>query len=164
MCKRFSQTCFCISQVRGGVNGQLFSLSNSANTNTITEGISQRGSSEVVYRFFSSLPNDIYYWVLPENFRGDKVRKTNKTTTKWVAGREQGKKSCMFKVISVFWFLCCQVRRLPLSMHWGSFGPSSQSQSRMSCDSPHSIGGVKYLSTIQFVEMLTFSKQMTILH
>lgn len=78
MCKRFSQTCFCISQVRGGVNGQLFSLSNSANTNTITEGISQRGSSEVVYRFFSSLPNDIYYWVLPENFRGDKVRKTNK--------------------------------------------------------------------------------------
>uniref|UniRef100_A0A669AYK6 Heparan sulfate proteoglycan 2 n=1 Tax=Oreochromis niloticus TaxID=8128 RepID=A0A669AYK6_ORENI len=51
----------------------LFSLSNSANTNTITEGISQRGSSGVVYRFFSSLPNDIYYWVLPQNFRGDKV-------------------------------------------------------------------------------------------
>ncbi|XP_034731621.1 basement membrane-specific heparan sulfate proteoglycan core protein isoform X13 [Etheostoma cragini] len=60
-------------QVRGGVNGQLFSLSNSANTKTISEGISQRGSSEVVYRLFSSVPKDVYYWVLPESFRGDKV-------------------------------------------------------------------------------------------
>ncbi|XP_051280132.1 basement membrane-specific heparan sulfate proteoglycan core protein isoform X12 [Dicentrarchus labrax] len=60
-------------QVRGGVNGQLFSLSNGANTKTISEGISQRGSSEVVYRSFSSVPKDIYYWVLPESFRGDKV-------------------------------------------------------------------------------------------
>nr|XP_033484843.1 basement membrane-specific heparan sulfate proteoglycan core protein isoform X12 [Epinephelus lanceolatus] len=60
-------------QVRGGVNGQLFSLANSANTKTISEGISQRGSSGVVYRSFSSVPNDIYYWVLPESFRGDKV-------------------------------------------------------------------------------------------
>ena len=60
--------------MRGGVNGQLFSLSNSANTKTISEGISQRGSSEVVYRSFSDVPNDIYYWVLPESFRGDKVR------------------------------------------------------------------------------------------
>ncbi|XP_054464444.1 basement membrane-specific heparan sulfate proteoglycan core protein isoform X3 [Anoplopoma fimbria] len=60
-------------QVRGGVNGQLFSLSNSANSKTISEGISQRGSSELVYRSFSSVPNDIYYWVLPESFRGDKV-------------------------------------------------------------------------------------------
>uniref|UniRef100_A0A3Q1H130 Heparan sulfate proteoglycan 2 n=1 Tax=Acanthochromis polyacanthus TaxID=80966 RepID=A0A3Q1H130_9TELE len=60
-------------QVRGGVNGQLFSLSNAANTKTISEGISQRGSSEVVYRSFSSVPNDVYYWVLPESFRGDKV-------------------------------------------------------------------------------------------
>uniref|UniRef100_A0A3P8QRF2 Heparan sulfate proteoglycan 2 n=1 Tax=Astatotilapia calliptera TaxID=8154 RepID=A0A3P8QRF2_ASTCA len=71
--KQCSSSTWNREQVRGGVNGQLFSLSNSANTNTITEGISQRGSSEVVYRFFSSLPNDIYYWVLPENFRGDKV-------------------------------------------------------------------------------------------
>uniref|UniRef100_A0A8C2WMG3 Heparan sulfate proteoglycan 2 n=1 Tax=Cyclopterus lumpus TaxID=8103 RepID=A0A8C2WMG3_CYCLU len=59
-------------QVRGGVNGQRFSLSNSANTITISEGISQRGSSEV-YRSFSGVPKDIYYWVLPESFRGDKV-------------------------------------------------------------------------------------------
>lgn len=62
------------SQVRGAVNGQLFSLSNGANSRTITEGISQRGSSEVVYRSFSSVPNDVFYWVLPESFRGDKVR------------------------------------------------------------------------------------------
>lgn len=61
-------------QERGGVNGQLFYLSNSANTKTTTEGVSQRGSSEVVFRPGPSIPNDIYYWVLPENFRGDKVR------------------------------------------------------------------------------------------
>ncbi|XP_069382458.1 basement membrane-specific heparan sulfate proteoglycan core protein isoform X23 [Paralichthys olivaceus] len=60
-------------QVRGGVNGQLFSLSNSGNTKTISEGISQQGFSEVVYRSFSSIPSDVYYWVLPESFRGDKV-------------------------------------------------------------------------------------------
>uniref|UniRef100_A0A9J8A8W2 Heparan sulfate proteoglycan 2 n=1 Tax=Cyprinus carpio carpio TaxID=630221 RepID=A0A9J8A8W2_CYPCA len=61
-------------QVRGGVNGQLFTLSNAANTMTISEGITQRASAEVVYRSFTSIPNDIYYWVLPQNFRGDKVR------------------------------------------------------------------------------------------
>uniref|UniRef100_A0A3B3CG13 Heparan sulfate proteoglycan 2 n=1 Tax=Oryzias melastigma TaxID=30732 RepID=A0A3B3CG13_ORYME len=60
-------------QVRGGVNGQLFSLSNRASSNTVSEGISQRGSSEIAYRFFTSLPDDVYYWVLPESFRGDKV-------------------------------------------------------------------------------------------
>nr|XP_046221837.1 LOW QUALITY PROTEIN: basement membrane-specific heparan sulfate proteoglycan core protein-like [Oncorhynchus gorbuscha] len=60
-------------QVRGGVNGQLFSLSNGANTRTITDGITQRGSSGVAYRSFSDIPKDIYYWVLPDSFRGDKV-------------------------------------------------------------------------------------------
>ncbi|XP_065817157.1 basement membrane-specific heparan sulfate proteoglycan core protein isoform X3 [Labrus bergylta] len=60
-------------QVRGGVNAQLFSLSNSASTVIINEGISQRGSSEVFFRSFATVPNDIYYWVLPESFRGDKV-------------------------------------------------------------------------------------------
>lgn len=61
-------------KVRGGVNGQLFSLTNEGNTRTITEGITQRGGSEIVYRSFANIPNDIYYWVLPENFRGDKVQ------------------------------------------------------------------------------------------
>jgi dystroglycan 1 len=56
------------------VNGQLFSLSNSANSRTITDGITQEGSSEVSYRSFSDIPKDIYYWVLPDSFRGDKVR------------------------------------------------------------------------------------------
>lgn len=73
-------TFVCASQVRGAVNGQLFSLYNSGNTKTITEGISQRGASEVVYRSFSSSANDIYYWVLPENFRGDKVGKKQQST------------------------------------------------------------------------------------
>lgn len=59
--------------MRGVSNGQLFSLSNGGNTKTITEGITQRGSYEVVYRSFTSVPNDVYYWVLPETFKGDKV-------------------------------------------------------------------------------------------
>nr|XP_046254095.1 basement membrane-specific heparan sulfate proteoglycan core protein isoform X3 [Scatophagus argus] len=71
--KQCASSTWSRDQVRGGVNGQLFSLSNGANTRTISEGISQRGPSEVVYRSFASVPNDIYYWVLPESFRGDKV-------------------------------------------------------------------------------------------
>ncbi|XP_075331347.1 basement membrane-specific heparan sulfate proteoglycan core protein isoform X3 [Odontesthes bonariensis] len=71
--KQCASSTWSRDQVRGGVNGQLFSLSNSANTKTITQGISQRSSSEVVYRSFSSVPKDIYFWVLPESFRGDKV-------------------------------------------------------------------------------------------
>ncbi|XP_061591358.1 basement membrane-specific heparan sulfate proteoglycan core protein isoform X3 [Cololabis saira] len=71
--KQCASSTWSRDQVRGGVNGQLFSLSNSANTKTISDGISQRGSSEVVYRLFSTVPKDVYYWVLPESFRGDKV-------------------------------------------------------------------------------------------
>ncbi|KAL6119478.1 hspg2 [Pungitius sinensis] len=80
------QRCFCMGvtkqcasstwnrdQVRGGRSGQLFSISNRANTKTVSEGISQRGSSEVVYRTSPFSPKDIYYWVLPESFLGDKV-------------------------------------------------------------------------------------------
>ncbi|XP_053705091.1 basement membrane-specific heparan sulfate proteoglycan core protein isoform X1 [Synchiropus splendidus] len=71
--KQCSSSVWNRDQVRGGVNGQLFKLSNSANTKTIEDGITQRGLSEVVYRSFSSLPRDTYYWVLPDSFRGDKV-------------------------------------------------------------------------------------------
>ncbi|XP_054634275.1 basement membrane-specific heparan sulfate proteoglycan core protein isoform X10 [Dunckerocampus dactyliophorus] len=71
--KQCASSTWSRDQVRGGVNGQLFTLTNSGNTRTITEGISQRGPSEVVYRYFSSIPDDIYYWVMPESFRGDKV-------------------------------------------------------------------------------------------
>ncbi|XP_062871277.1 basement membrane-specific heparan sulfate proteoglycan core protein isoform X2 [Trichomycterus rosablanca] len=71
--KQCASSTWTRDQVRGGINGQLFSLSNGGNTRTITDGISQRGGAEVVYRSFADIPNDIYYWVLPENFRGDKV-------------------------------------------------------------------------------------------
>lgn len=71
--KQCASSTWSRDQVRGGVNGQLFTLSNAANTRTISEDIVQRASTEVVYRSFSRIPNDIYYWVLPENFRGDKV-------------------------------------------------------------------------------------------
>ncbi|XP_016113250.1 LOW QUALITY PROTEIN: basement membrane-specific heparan sulfate proteoglycan core protein-like [Sinocyclocheilus grahami] len=71
--KQCASSTWSRDQVRGGVNGQLFTLSNAANTRTISEGITQRASAEVVYRSFTSIPNDIYYWVLPQSFRGDKV-------------------------------------------------------------------------------------------
>ncbi|XDV46077.1 hypothetical protein PO909_014036, partial [Leuciscus waleckii] len=71
--KQCASSTWTRDQVRGGVNGQLFTLSNAANTRTISEGITQRASAEVVYRSFTSIPKDIYYWVLPQNFRGDKV-------------------------------------------------------------------------------------------
>ncbi|XP_050953195.1 basement membrane-specific heparan sulfate proteoglycan core protein isoform X16 [Labeo rohita] len=71
--KQCASSTWTRDQVRGGVNGQLFTLSNAANTRTISEGIHQRASAEVVYRSFANIPNDIYYWVLPQSFRGDKV-------------------------------------------------------------------------------------------
>ncbi|XP_064423970.1 basement membrane-specific heparan sulfate proteoglycan core protein isoform X9 [Latimeria chalumnae] len=63
-------------QVRAAYDQQeskLYSLSNIANTRSITEGISIRGSSELSFRAFNTVPHDIYYWVLPEKFKGDKV-------------------------------------------------------------------------------------------
>ncbi|MGH0151147.1 UNVERIFIED_CONTAM: hypothetical protein FKN15_057920 [Acipenser sinensis] len=60
-------------QVRAADNGQEFTLSNSANTRTISEGIILQSSSELTFRSFSEHPTDVYYWVLPERFRGDKV-------------------------------------------------------------------------------------------
>ncbi|XP_028850828.1 basement membrane-specific heparan sulfate proteoglycan core protein isoform X4 [Denticeps clupeoides] len=71
--KQCASSTWTRDQVRGDVNGQLFSLANRALTRTITDGVSQRGFAEVVFRAFTTLPSDIYFWVLPENFRGDKV-------------------------------------------------------------------------------------------
>ncbi|XP_066527292.1 basement membrane-specific heparan sulfate proteoglycan core protein [Hoplias malabaricus] len=71
--KQCASSTWTRDQVRGGVNGQLFSLTDETNTRTITEGIVQKGSSEIVFRSFSSVPSSLYYWVLPESFRGDKV-------------------------------------------------------------------------------------------
>uniref|UniRef100_A0A8C7RED3 Heparan sulfate proteoglycan 2 n=1 Tax=Oncorhynchus mykiss TaxID=8022 RepID=A0A8C7RED3_ONCMY len=39
----------------------------------LTHTTSIGGSSGVAYRSFSDIPKDIYYWVLPDSFRGDKV-------------------------------------------------------------------------------------------
>ncbi|KAM6434636.1 basement membrane-specific heparan sulfate proteoglycan core protein isoform 6-T6 [Liasis olivaceus] len=50
-----------------------FSLANSANTQTVSEGIRFTGASELTFSSFHVLPRDIYYWVLPERFKGDKV-------------------------------------------------------------------------------------------
>lgn len=50
-----------------------FSLANSANTRTVSEGIRFTGGSELTFSSFHILPRDVYYWVLPERFRGDKV-------------------------------------------------------------------------------------------
>uniref|UniRef100_A0A674D9M0 Heparan sulfate proteoglycan 2 n=1 Tax=Salmo trutta TaxID=8032 RepID=A0A674D9M0_SALTR len=73
-CMGVTKQCASSTWSRDQVSGlALFSLSNSANSRTITDGITQKGSSEVAYRSFSDIPNDIYYWVLPDSFRGDKV-------------------------------------------------------------------------------------------
>ncbi|XP_048872624.1 basement membrane-specific heparan sulfate proteoglycan core protein isoform X13 [Brienomyrus brachyistius] len=71
--KQCTSSTWSRDQVRGGVNGQLFSLANAAHTHTINDGIAQRGSSEVTFRFSTHVPHDVLFWVLPESFRGDKV-------------------------------------------------------------------------------------------
>ncbi|XP_077312090.1 basement membrane-specific heparan sulfate proteoglycan core protein isoform X8 [Lithobates pipiens] len=50
-----------------------FSISNAASTRTISEGISVTGPSELAFSNFNNIPQDIYFWVLPERFKGDKV-------------------------------------------------------------------------------------------
>ncbi|KAJ7306581.1 hypothetical protein JRQ81_009947, partial [Phrynocephalus forsythii] len=50
-----------------------FSLSNAASTRTVSEGIRSTGPSELAFSSFHALPRDVYYWVLPERFKGDKV-------------------------------------------------------------------------------------------
>ncbi|XP_053308483.1 basement membrane-specific heparan sulfate proteoglycan core protein [Spea bombifrons] len=50
-----------------------FTISNAASTRTFTDGISVSGPSELTFGKFSSIPPDVYFWVLPERFKGDKV-------------------------------------------------------------------------------------------
>nr|XP_056721446.1 basement membrane-specific heparan sulfate proteoglycan core protein [Euleptes europaea] len=50
-----------------------FTLSNLANTRTVSEGIRFIGLSELTFSSFHALPRDVYYWVLPERFKRDKV-------------------------------------------------------------------------------------------
>ncbi|XP_050787085.1 basement membrane-specific heparan sulfate proteoglycan core protein isoform X3 [Gopherus flavomarginatus] len=50
-----------------------FSLANLANTHTVSEGIRSPGHAELAFSAFNTLPRDVYYWVLPDRFKGDKV-------------------------------------------------------------------------------------------
>ncbi|XP_075696695.1 basement membrane-specific heparan sulfate proteoglycan core protein [Rhinoderma darwinii] len=50
-----------------------FSMSNAAGTRTFSEGISVTGPSELTFTAFNTIPQDVYFWVLPERFKGDKV-------------------------------------------------------------------------------------------
>ncbi|XP_044138378.1 basement membrane-specific heparan sulfate proteoglycan core protein isoform X4 [Bufo gargarizans] len=50
-----------------------FSISNAASTRTFSEGISITGPSELTFSAFNNVPQDVYFWVLPERFKGDKV-------------------------------------------------------------------------------------------
>ncbi|XP_067328852.1 basement membrane-specific heparan sulfate proteoglycan core protein isoform X3 [Anolis sagrei] len=53
--------------------GTHFSLSNAAGTRTVSEGLRFSGPSELTFSSFHSLAPDVYFWVLPERFKGDKV-------------------------------------------------------------------------------------------
>uniref|UniRef100_A0A8C3FNL1 Heparan sulfate proteoglycan 2 n=1 Tax=Chrysemys picta bellii TaxID=8478 RepID=A0A8C3FNL1_CHRPI len=50
-----------------------FSLANLANTRTVSEGIRSLSHAELAFSTFHALPRDVYYWVLPDRFKGDKV-------------------------------------------------------------------------------------------
>ncbi|XP_078095298.1 basement membrane-specific heparan sulfate proteoglycan core protein isoform X4 [Mustelus asterias] len=50
-----------------------YMLTNMAHTQRITEGVQISGLSELTFANFDKIPRDIYYWVLPDRFKGDKV-------------------------------------------------------------------------------------------
>ncbi|KAM8927903.1 basement membrane-specific heparan sulfate proteoglycan core protein [Pelodytes ibericus] len=50
-----------------------FTISNAGSTRTVSDGISVTGPSELTFGSFNSIPDDVYFWVLPERFKGDKV-------------------------------------------------------------------------------------------
>ncbi|KAM9297026.1 LOW QUALITY PROTEIN: basement membrane-specific heparan sulfate proteoglycan core protein [Gastrophryne carolinensis] len=50
-----------------------FSISNAGGTRTTSDGVSVTGPSELAFGSFTNLPQDVYYWVLPEPYKGDKV-------------------------------------------------------------------------------------------
>ncbi|XP_059511613.1 basement membrane-specific heparan sulfate proteoglycan core protein isoform X2 [Stegostoma tigrinum] len=51
----------------------LYMLTNMAHTQRIIEGIKISALSELTFANFDAIPRDIYYWVLPDRFKGDKV-------------------------------------------------------------------------------------------
>ncbi|XP_044277194.1 LOW QUALITY PROTEIN: basement membrane-specific heparan sulfate proteoglycan core protein [Varanus komodoensis] len=50
-----------------------FSLSNADGSRTVAEGVHVATGPELSFSSFHVLPRDVYYWVLPQRFRGDKV-------------------------------------------------------------------------------------------
>ncbi|XP_041425838.1 basement membrane-specific heparan sulfate proteoglycan core protein isoform X9 [Xenopus laevis] len=51
----------------------LFTISNAGSTRTLSEGIRVTGPSELTFSNFLNVPQDVYFWVLPDRFKGDKV-------------------------------------------------------------------------------------------
>ncbi|XP_067873656.1 basement membrane-specific heparan sulfate proteoglycan core protein isoform X2 [Heterodontus francisci] len=79
-CMGISKQCASSSwhrdQVRAVYDEQernLFMLTNMAHTQRITEGVQLSAASEITFVNFDTIPRDIYYWVLPDRFKGDKV-------------------------------------------------------------------------------------------
>ncbi|XP_072887750.1 basement membrane-specific heparan sulfate proteoglycan core protein isoform X3 [Hemitrygon akajei] len=63
-------------QVRASFHAQeqnLYALSNLADSHRTSEGIRFSASNELTFSAFATIPRDIYYLVLPEHFKGDKV-------------------------------------------------------------------------------------------
>ncbi|XP_032903835.1 basement membrane-specific heparan sulfate proteoglycan core protein isoform X4 [Amblyraja radiata] len=63
-------------QVQAALDEQergLYKFTNMADTHRITEGIRISASNELIFTNFATIPRDIYYWILPKRFKGDKV-------------------------------------------------------------------------------------------
>ncbi|XP_078281510.1 basement membrane-specific heparan sulfate proteoglycan core protein [Rhinoraja longicauda] len=63
-------------QVQGALDEQersLYMLTNMADTRRFNKGIRISASNELIFTDFATVPRDIYYWILPERFKGDKV-------------------------------------------------------------------------------------------
>ncbi|XP_031762630.1 basement membrane-specific heparan sulfate proteoglycan core protein isoform X7 [Xenopus tropicalis] len=50
-----------------------FTISNAGSTRTLSESIRVTGQSELTFSNFLNVPQDVYFWVLPDRFKGDKV-------------------------------------------------------------------------------------------
>uniref|UniRef100_A0A7M4G0V1 Basement membrane-specific heparan sulfate proteoglycan core protein n=1 Tax=Crocodylus porosus TaxID=8502 RepID=A0A7M4G0V1_CROPO len=75
-CMGVSRQCASSSWSRDQVSASErapLSLSNLATTRTVSEGLRFSSPSELAFSDFHALPHDVYYWVLPERFKGDKV-------------------------------------------------------------------------------------------
>ncbi|XP_064381758.1 basement membrane-specific heparan sulfate proteoglycan core protein isoform X2 [Dromaius novaehollandiae] len=75
-CMGVSRQCASSSWHRDQVRaapGTPFSLTDLANARTVSDGVRFAGPHDVVFSAFHALPRDVYFWVLPPRFTGDKV-------------------------------------------------------------------------------------------